>query len=354
MELEKNRFLDLLYVYEKEIRKNTKNKRKVYLFEIYKMSYIKEIENIIESDYKYVCFYHIFLIFEPKVRVIMSLPIKDKILNHYVTRYMLIPKLEKYLDERNVATRKKMGVGLARKLFKKYLSKIKETSFYILKIDISKYFYSIDHEVLKSLLKEKLNEREFKIIRNIIDSTNEEYIWQRINFLEKQHGIELPRYEFGKGLPIGNMTSQFLSIFYLYKLDHKIIHDYHLKYYIRYMDDFVILHENKKYLEEIFFKIKEELESIYKLKINKKKSKIVNSREGITFLGIHYKVKNKKIVSYLPRKKKQEINKKIKKNVFLFQKHGKSIESFFGGIECYLHSYKVSKKYIQRKIDEKI
>ena len=247
MELEKNRFLDLLYVYEKEIRKNTKNKRKVYLFEIYKMSYIKEIENIIERDYKYVCFYHIFLIFEPKVRVIMSLPIKDKILNHYVTRYMLIPKLEKYLDERNVATRKKMGVSLARKLFKKYLSKIKEKSFYILKIDISKYFYSIDHEVLKSLLKEKLNKREFKIIRDIIDSTNEEYIWQRINFLEKQHGIELPRYEFGKGLPIGNMTSQFLSIFYLYKLDHKIIHDYHLKYYIRYMDDFVILHENKKY-----------------------------------------------------------------------------------------------------------
>ena len=108
-------FLNLLHIYEKEIRKNTKNKRKVYLFEIYKMSYIKEIENI-------------------------------------------------------------------------------------------------------------------------IDSTNEEYIWQRINFLEKQHGSELPRYEFGKGLPIGNMTSQFLSIFYLYKLDHKIIHDYHLKYYIRYMD----------------------------------------------------------------------------------------------------------------------
>ena len=75
MELEKNRFLDLLYVYEKEIRKNTKNKRKVYLFEIYKMSYIKEIENIIESDKKYVCFYHILLSLT-KIQSNVILPIR--------------------------------------------------------------------------------------------------------------------------------------------------------------------------------------------------------------------------------------------------------------------------------------
>ena len=48
-------FLDLLHIYEKEIRKNTKNKRKVYLFEIYKMCYIKEIENILESKNRYIC-----------------------------------------------------------------------------------------------------------------------------------------------------------------------------------------------------------------------------------------------------------------------------------------------------------
>lgn len=229
-------FLELLNIYEKEIRKNTKNKRKVYLFEIYKMSYIKEIENILESKNRYICIYQIFLIFEPKVRVVMSLPIKDKVLNHYVTRYILIPKLEKYLNQRNVATRKDMGVGLARKLFKKYLSKMKSKNFYILKMDIEKYFYSIDHEVLKDLLKEKLNKKEFNLIRDIIDSTSVEYINKKIEFLEKKYEIELPRYEYGKGLPIGNMTSQFLSIFYLYKLDHKIIHDYHLKYYMKYMD----------------------------------------------------------------------------------------------------------------------
>ena len=56
------------------------------------------------------------------------------------------------------------------------------------------------------------------------------------------------------------MTSQFLSIFYLYQLDHKIVHDYHIKYYVRYMDDFVLIHENKEYLEEVFLKIKNELD----------------------------------------------------------------------------------------------
>ena len=124
-------FLDLLHIYEKEIRKKMKNKRKVYLFEMYKMSYIREIESILESKNRYRCFYQIFLIFEPKVRVVMSLPIKDKVFNHYVTRYILSPKLEKYLDERNVATRKDMGVELARKLFKKYLFKMKSKNFYI-------------------------------------------------------------------------------------------------------------------------------------------------------------------------------------------------------------------------------
>ena len=345
-------FLDLLHIYEKEIRKNTKNKRKVYLFEIYKMCYIKEIENILESKNRYICFYKIFLIFEPKVRVVMSLPIKDKVLNHYVTRYILTPKLEKYLDERNVATRKDMGVGLARKLFKKYLCKMKNKNFYILKMDIEKYFYSIDHEVLKRLLKDKLSEKEFTLIKDIIDSTNTEYIHKKIEFLEKKYGIELPKYEYGKGLPIGNMTSQFLSVFYLYKLDHKIIYDYHLKYYIKYMDDFVILHENKQYLENIFLKIKEELESVYKLKINKKKSKIVNSREGITFLGIHYKIKKNKIVEFLPNKKKQAIKKKIKKNFFEFKNNMKNIESLFSSRECFLHSYKVSRKYIKELIYE--
>lgn len=57
------------------------------------------------------------------------------------------------------------------------------------------------------------------------------------------------------------MTSQFLSVFYLNELDHKIIHDYHIPNYVRYMDNFILIHQDKKYLKEIFSKIKNELEN---------------------------------------------------------------------------------------------
>ena len=79
----------------------------------------------------------------------MSTSVYDKIINHYVARYILIPKLEKYLNERNCATRKNMGTSYAIELLKKDIEYYKRyDKFYFLKLDISKYFYKIDHEVL--------------------------------------------------------------------------------------------------------------------------------------------------------------------------------------------------------------
>lgn len=92
----------------------------------------------------------------------------------------------------------------------------------------------------------------------------------------------LHNYSMGKGLPIGNMTSQFLALFYLYKLDHYIVHDLHLKYYIRYMDDFVIIHHDKDYLKKCKDIIEDKLNREYKLELNKK-SKIYSSDEGFDF-----------------------------------------------------------------------
>ena len=168
---------DVLSIYEKEVSINTKNKIKVYNFEKNKIENIYDIKNIIENNNYYISKYNIFTIDKPKYRIIMSLDMKDKIINHYVSRYILLPKLDKYLDIRNTATRKNMGYDYAIKLLKKYIEINKKyNKFYILKIDISKYFYSIEHNVLKELLRDKLNEYEYKIVSNIIDSTNYKYI----------------------------------------------------------------------------------------------------------------------------------------------------------------------------------
>ena len=110
---------DLLKVYEAEIRKNVKHKKKLIRFERNKFSRIIVIYERLQTGNYHIKNYSIFLIYEPKCRIIMSLNMEDKIINHYVTRYILIPKLEKYLDYRNVATRKNMGSDYVIRLAKK-------------------------------------------------------------------------------------------------------------------------------------------------------------------------------------------------------------------------------------------
>lgn len=176
---------DLLDIYEKEVSRHTKNKSKINNFERNKIENIYDIKNIVESGTYKVSKYNIFSINSPKYRIVMSINVKDKIINHYVARYILIPKLDKYLDIRNCATRKNMGYAYAIKILIKYLEENKKDGkFYVLRIDISKYFYSIDHNVLKSLLIDKLDSDEYQIISDIIDSTNYSYINEDITIIK--------------------------------------------------------------------------------------------------------------------------------------------------------------------------
>ena len=96
---------DLLSIYDLEIRKNTKNKRKVYIFEKNKMQNITKIYEELTNNTYYPGKYNIFLVKDPKYRIVMSLSIKDKIVESYIARYILIPKLDKYLGNRIITTR---------------------------------------------------------------------------------------------------------------------------------------------------------------------------------------------------------------------------------------------------------
>ena len=215
-------------------------------------------DTLLSSNYS-IKPYNIFLIKHPKYRIVMSLNMNDKIINHYITIYALIPKLERYLDNRNIATRIGMGCDYGIKLLKRYIEKNKKYGkFYILKLDIKKYFYNIDHDILKNMVKDKLDKTEYNILCNIIDSTNSSYINDIIKRLKDEELLvtnrlkevmDIPNYKYGKGLPIGNMTSQFFAIYYLSSLDHYIVHNLKIKYMIRYMDDYVLIHKDKNYLE---------------------------------------------------------------------------------------------------------
>lgn len=344
----------ILHIYEDEIAKNTKNKKKVYQFEKNKMQNIEYIYQKLQSLNYHGGTYNIFLIKSSKYRIVMSLNLRDKVINHYFTRYILMPKLTKYLDDRNVATRKGMGTQAGIQYVKKYLEKNKKYPvFYILKIDICKYFYSIDHKVLKEMLQKDLDEREYQYAESIIDSTNASYINESIRKIkEREHVItdrkkeieRIPFYQNGKGLPIGNMSSQFLSIFYLNALDHKIIHEFKIKHYVRYMDDFLLIHPDKKHLEFCLRQIEKILKEEYKLEINTNKTKIYCSTEGFEFLGYRFRVWGKKTIMTLRKDTIVRMKKRVKEVNYLYNHDMIGFERAFSSINNFLHTYQGSKR----------
>lgn len=352
---------DLINVFEKDLYKGCSNKNKLYKFERNKMSNIIDITNTLINGNCVMNNYNIFLIKYPKYRIVMSLKMKDKIINHYITKYSLLPKLEHFLIDRNIATRSGKGTDYGIKLIKKDIESFKKyDEFYVLKIDISKYFYNIDHNILKNMLK-ILDKSEFDLLCKIIDSTNNKYINNTIKKIinkelkysnRKEELLSIPIYKNKKGLPIGNMTSQFLAIYYLYKLDYFIIHTLGIKHMIRYMDDYVLIHNDKEYLNKCLDIIKYKLRNEYKLEINNKKTKIYSSKEGFSFLGYTYKVVNKKTIIKIDKntfnrvkKKIQLVNKNYTNNKLLFSYS--SINNYYNSFK-YNNSLKV-KRYINRK-----
>ena len=270
-----------------------KNKQGLYEFMMFGHARVARIlEELRERRYhpnKYRC----FMIFEPKPRLVMSQSIRDKVVNHFVAREYLLPLLERTLIDTNVATRTGMGSSYATKTLRRYFAQMKakrpDAKIYALKIDISKYFYSIDHEILFQKLRRKVKDKDvLEILERIIAETNKPYINDVIDGFNKYYGTEIPHYEVGKGLSIGAMTSQFLAIFYLNDLDHYIKEVLKCHYYIRYMDDFLILSFDKNELSDLKEKITVELSKL-KLKVNPK-SAIYNccAVAGFSFLGYRY------------------------------------------------------------------
>lgn len=273
---------DLVYNVYLEIRSNIRNKKSIFYFELLLDSNINYIVNKINNnDYK-LSKYNIFFIKEKKYRLILSNNIYDKIYTHLVSN-IILSKLDKYLINSNVASRIGRGTSYGRSLLHKYICKLKRNNkeFYILKFDIKKYFFNIDHEVLINKLSKYLNNLEINIIKDIINSTNLEYINENIKLLNDRYLLDLPIYKNNKGLSIGSVCSEMLAIFYLNDFDHLIKEKLGCKYYIRYMDDGIILMNNKEKLKKVFNVLKKEIKD-YKLEFNSK-TKIYKSLEGFFF-----------------------------------------------------------------------
>lgn len=340
------------------IKNNTKHRDKIVNYELFITSNLVSILSSLKDKTYTHGKYNVFLVTRPKHRIIMSENLRDKIVNHLVARFALYPYLEPKLLEVNVATRPNKGTKAAIYYMKKYLNSMKQKydNFYILKCDISKYFYSIDHTILLDKLKKIIKDNDIlNLLEEIIESTNRPYVnldidkcikrekekikISKINENEKKELYNIldniPRYLYKKGLPIGNMTSQILAIFYLNDLDHFIKEKLRIKYYIRFMDDFVLIHEDKDYLKYCKGEINKELNKL-KLKLNKK-TEIINISKGITFLGFKYIISGNRLNIIISNNVKRRINKYMR-NIDKDKRYNYLIEKY-NGYFCLLGSH---------------
>lgn len=295
-----------------EVCRNTKNKKRVYRFKEYKCLYIGRIYKILKNKEYKPGTYTVFTIYEPKPRRIVSQNMQDKVINHLVARHILYPSLIPCLLDVNVASRENYGTSEGIRLAKKFhqTCKIKYGNYYILKCDISKFFASIDHNILKNKLKRKIKDKSaLKIVFDIIDMEP-------------------------TGLSIGAMTSQVLAIFFLNDMDHFIKEKLKIKYYVRYQDDFILFHPSKQYLKKCLNEIKNFLFE-EKLTLNKK-TRIYKSTDNFIFLG---RKKNGTYARY------RNVKRKLKKRNHLYRTGKMTLSSFANSIICYKNLCKKGSKF---------
>lgn len=342
---------DILSVYKK-IKNSTKNKKEVYNYELnLNQNLLDTLFSLSKSTYVFSK-YNIFLIREPKYRLIMSESFPDKVVNHLFSKYVLSYALQSTLINSNVATRTDKGSKEAYNLFIKYTNKLiyEKKKIYVLKIDISKYFYNINHNIMINMVNEKIkDERVLDMLKVILDTTDNDYVNKtilsvvnreiykvnklNISTIEKEKLIKelksIPLYRKGYGLPIGNMSSQILAVFFLNKVDHFVKEKLGCKYYIRYMDDLVILGNDKEELKNVFENVSKYIES-FDLNVNNK-SGIYSLSDGVNFLGYNFRVFNNKLIIRYRSDTIKRVNKRLKNlKVYDNEMYLKSVASYKG------------------------
>ena len=217
--------------------------------------------------------YKIFKIYDPKERLIEALPYKDRVVLMCFCKKVIEPKLENRLIYDNAASRKKKGSDFAinrlHGFMRKFYINTGGNNFFFLKCDISKYFQSIDHDILIA----KLRKCGF----------SEDEMW----FMEMV--IRASRSGDARGVPLGNQTSQWFALLYLDDMDRLIKEKLHVACYVRYMDDFILLGENKEFLRKCKTEIENFCAEKLRLTLNAK-TQIGMVKNGIDFLGYNHKL----------------------------------------------------------------
>ncbi|MDR1832856.1 MAG: reverse transcriptase/maturase family protein [Fusobacteriaceae bacterium] len=252
-------------------------------------------EQLINRTWKPLGYYH-FYVHDPKTRSIFAPYYADRVVQHCLCDNILAPVLDKRLIFDNAACRIDKGTHFSLKRLTQFLAdfyKKHGTKGYFLKIDIRKYFDNIDHAVLKEKLSKVFKEKDIlDMLFLIIDSYEKEP---------------------DKGLPLGNQTSQWFALYYLDGLDRLIKEKFRIKYYTRYMDDFILLHGDKTYLLEILAQLRAFAAGELHIEFNEK-TQIFPVLNGVKYLGFHiYLTETGKVIRKVTAQTKKRYKRLLKK-----------------------------------------
>ena len=328
-----------IYKAWEEARKGKRYRDDVLIFNQNYEEHLIDIQNQLIYETYEVGRYHTFYVYEPKKRLIMSLPFKDRIVQWAIYR-QLFPLYDKTFINDSYACRRGKGTHKAADKLQYWLRQTdrKPQKFYYLKMDISKYFYRVDHEILLNILRKRIkDERLIRLLAKIINCENTNFglpMWKEPDEVDVENRLA------DKGMPIGNLTSQMFANIYLNEVDQYAKHNIRLHYYIRYMDDIIILHEDKKYLAEVKNLIEIFLDENLRLNLNDKTT-IRPCSMGVDFVGFriwatHRRMKKKTAVK-IKRNLKHHIQR-VKRGEESKERLERTIASY-RGILSHCNSY---------------
>lgn len=268
------------------------NKSEIIIFEMdLENNIIKIIDDIKYNRYKFGE-YREFKVYEPKERIIKSLPYRDRIVHQWFVEEFIKPYYYPRFINDTYACLDLRGTHKAVESLQIKMRKMqkKHNEYYVLKCDIRKYFYSIDKNILIKILSKKISDKKVLNFAKVI----------------LNDGVDI-------GIPIGNYTSQYFANIYLNELDHFVKEELRVKNYIRYMDDFIILVKEKEEARKLYYIIQNFINSRLNLQFNSKSS-YFKSRKGIDFCG--YRIYETHIL--LRKRFKNKVNKSIRTWNYLY------------------------------------
>lgn len=308
---------DNLYRAYKMAARGKRTKAEVAWFELNLAENLWALHDALESRRYRPAGYHRFMIYDPKKREIQALSFSDRVVQHSLCDNVLKPYFEARLIYDCAACRENKGTHFAMKRLTRFLREFylrHGTKGYFLKCDVRKYFESVDHDVLKHLLHRYPDADVRELLYQIIDSFNADT---------------------GKGLPMGNQSSQWFALYYLDKLDRIIKEKYKIKYYTRYMDDLILLHEDKEHLRACLEELRQTAAETLSLEFNEK-TQLFPVSEGVDYLGWHfYLTDTGKVILRLRTSNKRRFKRRLK----AFQEKYRSGEMDFDAIKRSLASY---------------